>query len=348
MDVISNANQLRTLAFLEFQLKPDGHFESRYQLAGVLEGLLTPAFLKDHFELHDFTPFHDEMRKVSADFLVGKYLAELPEGLASIGPAGPLGLFHFEQGQRFGFYYTLTRATSPELPTNTVLRPFLDVQLPDGLGMTFDEEMVGWYVPGAKEATSDRPASATECSFRLRMEVADLNEFIEGPVHEARTRGTIHFGQLNNHEITCAIDLEGSWFRYLVVNPVSQEAELQYRLLFATDDGKRFMLDGRKLMQKDRPAGPRAVQEVIDDYTTLFAGVYEQDDTEWRQIGAAYLKFRTFEDLAAAGNLLDFIRSFQVTGTTDPLLRTQGLLRFLAFTARFIQHEYDPLAPIGG
>ena len=69
---------------------------------------------------------------------------------------------------------------------------------------------------------------------------------------------------------------------------------------------------------------------------------------ERRRMGAVYLRFRTFEDLAAAGNLLDFLRSFQVTGTDDPLLRTQGLLRFLAFTAQFVQREYDPLALSAG
>jgi hypothetical protein len=99
---------------------------------------------------------------------VGKYVTELPEGLAPLGPAASLGLLHFEQGQRFGFYYLLTRAAKPHLSANTLLRPLLDIHL--------------------------------------------------------------------------------------------------------------------------------------------------------------------------------FVRSFQVTGTDDPLLRTQGLLRFLSFTAQFIQHEYDPLA----
>ncbi len=39
---------------------------------GLMEGLVTPTFLKDHFQLNDFTPFHDEIRKVTADFLVGQ------------------------------------------------------------------------------------------------------------------------------------------------------------------------------------------------------------------------------------------------------------------------------------
>ena len=41
-------------------------------------------------------------------------------------------------------------------------------------------------------------------------------------------------------------------------------------------------------------------REVLDDYTTLFGHVYErQGGAQGAEIGAAVLKFRTFEDLAA-------------------------------------------------
>ncbi len=349
MDVLSNANQLRELAHLEFRPMPDGRLESRYQLAGLLEGLLTPRFLKDHFELHDFTPFHDEIRKLGDGTLVGKYVAQLPDGLSTIAPAGSLGLFHVEGAGRFGFYYVLTRAEQRRLPANTVLRPFLDVHLPDGLSMTFDEEMVGWYAPGPGEPSATRPAGAVDCAFRLRMTVRDLNEFIEAPAHEARPAGTIRFGTLDGHaDVTRTVEEARSAFRYLALNADTGEAELQYYLEFTTEDGKRLALDGRKYMQKDRAAGTQAAREVIEDYTTLYGRLYEVTGEARRRAGVAYLKFRTFEDLAAAGNLIEFVRSFQVTGTDDPLLRTQGLLRFLAFTAQFVQREYDPLAaPIG-
>ena len=65
---------------------------------------------------------------------------------------------------------------------------------------------------------------------------------------------------------------------------------------------------------------------------------------EPRETGTAYLKFRTFEDLAAVGNLAGFLASFQVTGTSDPAMQLQARMRFMAFTAQFVQREYDPLA----
>ncbi len=46
-----------------FSNLPDGRFVARYELMGLMEGLVTPSFLKDHFQLNDFTPFHDEIRK---------------------------------------------------------------------------------------------------------------------------------------------------------------------------------------------------------------------------------------------------------------------------------------------
>jgi hypothetical protein len=98
-------------------------------------------------------------------------------------------------------------------------------------------------------------------------------------------------------------------------------------------------------MQKDEGGGLRGMREVLEDYTTLFCHVYEERQQGRRELGTAYLKFRTFEDIAAVQNLTGFMRSFKVTGTDNPLLQLQGQMRFLAFTAQFVQQEYDPLSP---
>ncbi|HET8549200.1 MAG TPA: GMC oxidoreductase, partial [Bryobacteraceae bacterium] len=151
MAAISNANHAGNIAFLEFDNKPDGRLEARYHLLGLMEGLVMPQALSDHFRLTDFTPFHDEIRKIAPDLMIGKYVMEIPEPLAAIVPATSLGLLHIEgepDRRRFGFYYTLTRATDTKIPVNTLLRPFLETRVPDGIGLTFDEEMQGWYFPG--------------------------------------------------------------------------------------------------------------------------------------------------------------------------------------------------------
>jgi cholesterol oxidase len=358
MDVISNANHANGIAYLQFQNLPDGRFVANYQLMGLMEGLVAPSFLKDHFQLNDFTPFHDEIRKVTPDFLVGKYVTQLPAAVAPLVSNSTLGLFHTEAGGEFGFYYMLTRAAANQLPTNALLRPFLDVQLPDGIGMTFDEEMVGWYFPGATTpapgrdgdltiaaripATGD-PAGAVACKFDVRMTIGDINEFVDGYEHEAQLQGTITFGQFGGQgPATFQVDAGNSIFNYLRINLQTGEAQMCYHLEFADTAGRRYALDGVKYMQKD--AGTPAVRDLLGDYTTLYAHISQlAADGSSQEIGIGYLKFRTFEDLAAVSNLAGFLASFQVTGTSDPVMQLQARMRFIAFTAQFVEREYDPL-----
>jgi hypothetical protein len=228
--------------------------------------------------------------------------------------------------------------------------------------MTFDEQMVGWYFPGQLTAAPGRdgdltigkrilpsgsPAGAVACSFQAHMAVRDLNEFIDGLEHEASMKGTITFGQFEGAgPVTLAIDEGNSRFHYLRVNPATGEAEMNYHIGFRAADGRTFFLEGRKYMQKDSTGTFRSIRDLLDDYTALYCHVYQQlPGGGTRETGTAYLKFRTFEDLAAIGNLAGFLNSFQVTGTDDPVIQLQARMRFLAFTAQFVQREYDPLAP---
>lgn len=94
-------------------------------------------------------------------------------------------------------------------------------------------------------------------------------------------------------------------------------------------------------MQGDR-SGPATAAEVLADYTTLYYTVTKNGNP----LGAGSLRFRTFEDLPALGSLASFLRSFDVTGTSDPAVRLRAQMRFLAFTAEFVQREYDPVASL--
>lgn len=354
MDTISNNNQAAGVAHLSFANKPDGRFEARYQLMGLLEGLILPSFLQDHFQLNDFTQFRDEIRKIDHNLLIGKWVTDVPAS-ANIALPESLGIFHRE-GTRFGFYYLLTRTADAKLPTNTLLRPLLDNDLPRGLGMTFKEEMVGWYFEGKSTPSMDRAGdltiaqsvdsnAPTNCKFNVTMTVTDLNDFIDGADHEARLSGTITFSNFAGMgAVTLPVDPLRSYFNYLRVNPATGEAEMRYYLEFTTTAGRRFSFEGRKFMQKDEAIGHRGPQEVLEDYTTLYCHVYELTAAGRQHLGTAYLKFRTFEDLAAVGNLAGFLAGFKVTGTNDPRLQLLGQLRFLAFTGQFVQSEYDPLA----
>lgn len=359
MDTISNANHATGIAYLQFQNLPDGRFVANYELMGLMEGLVTPSFLKDHFQLNDFTPFHDEIRSVTGDFLVGKYMTQLPPALAPLVSNSSLGLFHTEAGGEFGFYYMLTRATQASLPTNTLLSPYLDVQLPDGVGMTFDEEMVGWYFPGAGTSAPGRegdlaiaaripasgdPVGAVACNFTAEMTIRDVNEFVDGYEHEAQMSGPITFGAFGGHSpATFTMDASNSSFNYLRVNPQTGEAEMRYHLVFADAAGQRYTLEGVKYMQKN--SANQAIADVLGDYTTLYTHLYQRmPDGSDKELGIGYMKFRTFENLVAVSSLAGFLASFRITGTSDPAIQLQARLRFIGFTAQFVEREYDPLA----
>ena len=69
------------------------------------------------------------------------------------------------------------------------------------------------------------------------------------------------------------------------------------------------------------------------------------DPATGEELGTGLLRFKTFEDPAAVASFAQFLASFQVTGTDDPKLKTQGQLRFLAFTNQFVTREYAPYNP---
>ena len=93
MRAVANARDTGVVAYLKFDPKPDGRLEARYRFLGMLEGMVEPVFAQDHFQMNDFTPFHDEIRYVDKDFLVGKYITASPPGSGSSSAPVPWACF---------------------------------------------------------------------------------------------------------------------------------------------------------------------------------------------------------------------------------------------------------------
>lgn len=359
MRMVSNANNTGVVAYLKFDHKPDGRLEARYQFLGLIEGLADPTFGQDHFRLDDFTSFHDEIRFVNKDMLVGQYFTDSRPSLLPLFGQDSLGIFQREQDAggkvRFGFKYWLRRSTLTDAPTSGFLRPLLDVRLPEKTGLTFDEEMKGVYFQGFTPPTGadgDRqieaksPVEGTACELNLRISARDFNEFIEGWDHEARIDGDIRFANFNGQgQMICTINGTKSFFNYLRVNPETQEAEMLYRIYFFAGAGQEYCLHGRKFLQKDNDGGRSGIPEIVHDFTTLYCRL--TDVKAGREVGSALMKFRTFEDADALRSFSNYLESFRVTGENlSDFVQAQGRLRFLALTNQFVAREYDPVGAL--
>lgn len=360
MHLVSNANNTGTAAYLKFDHKPDGRLEARYQFLGLLEGMSEPVFGQDHFQLNDFSPFHDEIRLVNQDLMVGKYTTIRPPGLMNLFGPGSLGVFQTETSEggtpQFSFYYTLRRSAGDEPPATGFLAPLLETRLPEGIGMSFDEEMTGRFYPGVSvpagregdqqiEALS--PTGGGKCSFQARMIIPDLNEFYDSNEHEARISGTIHFDEFPGRgSMTFDINERKSHFNYLRVNPLTEETEMLYAIYFYDERLREYRLNGRKYLQKDGRGGVAGAREILHDFTTLYGHVTES--ATGKELGVALLKFRTFEDAESIGSFAAYLTSFRITGADDPFVKSRAQLRFLAFTNQFIAREYDPVNIAGG
>ena len=111
---------------------------------------------------------------------------------------------------------------------------------------------------------------------------------------------------------------------------------MRYHLRFR-HDGRLYLFDGIKFLQRDHRGD---IAEIMADFTTLYCRVTAADTGE--QMGAGRLVFRTFEDVAALANSLEFGGSFRVTGTDNPWKMVAAKNKFNAFTMRFVLGEYNP------
>lgn len=362
MRCVSNAGDTGVIAYLMFTLEPDGRLESRYRFLGMLEGLAEPVFGQDHFQLNDFTPFHDEIRAVSKDFMVGRYTSGPRPFFSHLFGPGSLALFQSRKtpggAEELCFDYTITRSRKQDMPATVFLEPLLSVELPSGVGLTFDEQMSGTYRAGFVSVASrdadqsmeaawpaEESAGLADCSYQVRISIRDLNEFLMNPEHEAGLSGTIRIANFEgNGEASFTIDSDLSTFNYLRVDPATKVPEIVYRIFFGGAENASYCLTARKYLARDpaRPwAGPR---EILHDYTTAYGHLAEV--AGGRELGSAMLKFKMFESVPALESFAAFLGSFAVTGTDSEWIKARAQAKFLAFTNQFVIRQYEPTSVV--
>jgi cholesterol oxidase len=356
VDLVSNANRVGALAYLSFDNTPDGRFQARCHMLGLVEYLLVPAYVEDHLNLGDFTPFHDEIRK-TGELLLGWY--ETADPLQPYAGLGSLDVMASESPGRASFRYILSRAGSAGAGAS-LLQQYLDIRLPDGIGMSYEEAYNGWYLPGVSAQPPGReadlalaavlsgpspPPNASRCTIRLTATIADVNEFVEsGVAHEASLKGTVSFADFPGiGKATFPIEEGRSSSYYVRIDEAAGEAEIEYRVEFRPQDARRFVLKARKYMCRDEAGSPRSIWDSLADYTTLIAHLFEYDETDdelkVRELGGAHLRFGDFEDIAAVRNRDALLSLFTVKGTQDRTLASFAKLRYLAFTGQFLRAD---------
>lgn len=108
VQLVSNAGLLAPLFEFEFETTEHG-VDGRYEVLDTAGGDVRLDFDEDQLEMFDFSHWHDEIRQVSSDFMVGKYCQTETQLLPA--PAdGSLGHIHAESEageDRLCLYYVM-------------------------------------------------------------------------------------------------------------------------------------------------------------------------------------------------------------------------------------------------
>lgn len=105
--LVSNAALSYSFFVLSFTLNQD-RIDGKWKLLGVWEGDSKVELGKDEMKMFDFTNWHDEIRRVTDDIMVGKY-CQPDKSILPPPWAGSLGYIQAEEGKRFCLYYILNK-----------------------------------------------------------------------------------------------------------------------------------------------------------------------------------------------------------------------------------------------
>lgn len=85
-----------------------GKLQMDYSFGGLLRGISKVVLTQGQMNMYDFTSWHDEVRIVTHDFMVGKWCSPWTQISLNFGPAF-LNVEKGAQGNRFCLRYTLRR-----------------------------------------------------------------------------------------------------------------------------------------------------------------------------------------------------------------------------------------------
>jgi cholesterol oxidase len=158
--------------------------------------------------------------------------------------------------------------------------------------------------------------TGTILEFTVTVAADSWEEMLQQPGHRARLDGTINCPSLSATPLT----VSNGAFSLLVRDPQRVNSRLMtYDMVGETDDGRRFRLEGFKVIHDDRKV------EIWADTTTLFVTLTELG-TPGRQIAKGILHI-------LPADFLKQMTTMAVTGTSSPIEKLKGLAAFGKFFA---------------
>jgi uncharacterized protein YndB with AHSA1/START domain len=111
--MVSSASLTPPLFRFWYSLDASGKVSCKWNFMNILKGNSRIKVTSRQLEMFDFTNFHDEIRMIADDAMVGRYLAKGSELLKIVGDRD-LGLVHFQkdaQGTRPEIYYYIRKVS---------------------------------------------------------------------------------------------------------------------------------------------------------------------------------------------------------------------------------------------
>jgi cholesterol oxidase len=194
--------------------------------------------------------------------------------------------------------------------------------------LSFTEKMTGFVSLGTTDPRSGEIAGRSRgdrFSFRLTIDVDDVDRFLSEPEHLARAEGWIDAAFCGGRR-----PVERGWFNLFVPGGSPDRREMRYRLWFTDDAGRPRTLTGRKDVHHGPPT--RLWLDTSTLLTRLLLGhVPESEDEGAEVVGAGVLHIQP-------GDLAATLKSFDTEGP-------HGIAVLARFGRFFVGQLWDVYGP---
>lgn len=179
-------------------------------------------------------------------------------------------------------------------------------------GITFTETMRGQMADG------------TPFEFTVTVTSDNLDDMLANPDHQARIDGAMTSPALS----PSPLKVTNGVFKLLVHDPTRVNTRLMtYSMVGVTTDGKKYRLDGYKVIQDDKHL------EIWQDTTTLFITVTDLNGATEKELGKGVLHI-------LPADFAKQLTTMKVTNAANPIDALNGLVKFGMFFAGELFETY--------